>query len=902
MLLTSKISLPDVSDLMLDRERLTSVLLQSTNDQVISIVAPAGFGKTTLMASFIEETDSLVAWYSLDENDNEGRHFLAYLVESIHRATGNGIPRSRAIVEAKSVVDLRAVIAEMLEELRSLTSPLRIVFDDFHVIDNAEVEAAVKYLLKHAPAGIGFGFTSRSLPALGLASYRVSNRLLEINDNALALTADETADLLFKRLGFRLPEPALLQLQELSEGWAPLVQLFALSVDSESDVNDFLADFERGHSHLLDYLAEEVLDKLDDETRQVLARVSLLRRIDGDMAEQVSGSPRAREILESAYHRGLFLTPIDRSRTWFRFHPVFAKFLERSLSSSDRVAVHEAALKAWLALEDPLESLTHAVALKSVDSVMEIMERYASTLLLKGHYRTLARSFEFIGEARIVASPSLTILGAKLAQAQYEYDKVEHLLTLGERYIHLNLPEQWQTVEGAFATLRAQMSIARGNFVEAREYADEALQLLDESEIDHTVASLVMGESAFCLGRLNEAFTRMSELERRSRLQKDFPDAVWALSQQAEIAFAQGKPTLSVQCQNKARELIAEHHLHMLPVGEFIFRLGAQQDWESLNLERAKERINLGLAANKHLGESRLLQEYSLLANIALAEADKDACLTWLDKLGDLLSRERYHLDWIVNADYARLSIWEALGDTEAIEEWLDSALSVNEAPSNHFEQRHGRNVVRAMIALQRFADAGRLIKRLNRFAKQFKLVTELNKNLIIEAYFEWQQGSREASIQALHGALGMALGTGLRASFLRCGKPLILMLKGLIKDTELSASEADLAEQLIGITQRHREFDGRIRIDLDASVIEEILQSDQLPEILRQSPLTPREWQVFNLIHLDFSNAKIAEHFEVAPSTIKTHIRSLYQKLGVEDRAAAKQLAATLLLAVQQA
>jgi LuxR family maltose regulon positive regulatory protein len=210
----------------------------------------------------------------LDENDNEGRHFLAYLVESVHRATGKGIPRSRAIVEAKSAVDLRAVIAEMLEELRSLATPLRIVFDDFHVIENVEVEAAVKYLLKHAPAGIGFGFTSRSLPALGLASYRVSNRLLEINDTTLALTRDETAELLFKRLGFHLTEPALLQLQELSEGWAPLVQLFALSVDSESDVDAFLADFERGHSHLLDYLAEEVLDKLDDETRQVLARVA----------------------------------------------------------------------------------------------------------------------------------------------------------------------------------------------------------------------------------------------------------------------------------------------------------------------------------------------------------------------------------------------------------------------------------------------------------------------------------------------------------------------------------------------------------------------------------------------------------------------------------------------------
>lgn len=902
MLLSSKYSLPEVSDFVIDRSRLLEPLSQVDFEKVITVIAPAGFGKTTLLASYIANVDYPVAWYSLDENDNESSQFLHYLVESIHRATGNGIPRTRGVLESSKTVDLIATIGDMLEELRSFSEPLRIVFDDFHLIENEQVTRAVKFMLKHASTGISFALTSRSQPEIGLASIRLKGQLYEIQAQDLALTIEETADLLARHNDFDFEHAKIVQLQLLSEGWPPLVQLFALSVESADQVGRFLEEFEQGHTHLLDYLAEEVLERLGSEMRDVLQSTSVLSRVNEDIANRMSGRVDAGDLIREASRRGLFLSPLDSARNWYRYHPVFAKYLQRTISSANLKSLHSLACEQWLELKDPIQALHHALELKSIDRVKHILLEFGDELLLNGHYRSLGRCFQFIGDNEVVDTPQLALIAARIAQAQFAYDRVDMLLAACERNINRTDPDLIDQYGGVFATLRAQVAISKGDLIEAREYADEAIELVDPSSLDHAIASSVMGEAAFCLGKLDEALERMREIEKRARQLGDLPDTIWAICQQAEILYAQGELERSTNARERARDLVVEHNLENTPVAEFVYRLSAQQAWEALDIEGTKDFTNRGIAAARHLGESLMLQEYSLLANIALADADKDACLKWVDKLGRLLDHGEYHQDWVVNADYARLSIWEALGDLAEIERWLATVKPVSASPTNHFEQRHGRNVVRALTAVQRYSDANRLIRRLIRVAKKHRLVTDLNKDLVIKAYVDWQQGNRDESIEELYKALSGALKTGLRASFLRCGKPVILMLKQLMRVHELTEEEANLCKELIDLAQRHPEFDGRLRIELDPAVIDQLIQSDSCPEMIRRSPLTPREWQVLNLIHSGFSNGKIAEHFDVAPSTIKTHIRSVYQKIGVDDRQAAIALASDMLRSIQEA
>lgn len=901
MLLASKYSLPDCPEHTLPRPRLLRALAASHSDQLLLITAPAGYGKTTLTAAWAAEQENPIAWFSLDPSDNEPGQFCRYLVESVHRATGKGVPETCQVLAAQPRPDPALIISQLLAELRGLPSELRIVLDDYHQIDNAAVHNATRFLLRHAPAGIGVAITSRAQPPLGLGALRLQGRLLELDSADLALTVEETAQLLTQRLPFALGSDRVEQLHQLCEGWPPAVQMFALSVRDREEVDRTLGELEQGHSHILDYLADEVLERLEPQLRRLLANTSILTRVNGELAERLSGLADGQQLLEQAAGRGLFLQALDASRQWFRFHPVFARFLQRSLTDKSELArLHQTASDTWQSLGQPLEALRHALAAEDRERVQQLLSAQGEQFLREGQIRVLGDCLEWLGEGQVQRSAPFTLLAARLAWDSFEYDRCDKYLAAAERWLQRQDPQQWREYQGAFATVRAQVAVARGQTLAAREYAQEALALLKpEQRGERTAALLVTGETGFCLGELEAAAAHMREVEALAVADRDYRSAAWAICQQAEIALAQGLLKKSAALQERAQRLVQERHLTGLPIYEFICRLGGQLQWEAGDLDAAAESARRGMRINRKVGERWLLPEYTLLLKVALARGDKDDCLEWLERVNHLLAAERYHRDWVANADATRLRLWRALGDEPAIASWLEQTEPVADRPSNHFEQCHGRNHVRALTELHRWSDAGRLLARLQQTAQECGLVTDQLRNHVLESYLLWLREEREAALDAMREALTLSLGRDLRASFLQIGKPLIVILKA---DLERNPPEEiqERARELIRLAQQQPELGGGIQIELDETIIGEILASDAVPDFLRHSPLTPREWQVLNAIHSGLSNERIARHFKVAPSTIKTHIRSLYQKLDVKDRQEAIALAEQMLRSVQ--
>lgn len=906
MLLTSKYSLPDCPEYTLARQRLLSLLNDSHSDQLLLVTAPAGYGKTTLVSSWAASQDSPVAWYSLDASDNEPGQFCRYLVESVHRATGNGVPETHKethrLLAAQRRPDPAIVISQLLAELRGLPSELRIVLDDYHQIDSEAVHHATRFLLRHAPAGIGVVLTSRSQPPLGLASLRVQGRLLELGSGELALNTEEIAQLLQRRLPFTLDSDRAEQLHQLSEGWPPAVQLFALSVRDRDEVDHYLAELERGHSHILDYLAEEVLERLEPQLRELLASTSILTRINARLAEKLSGLDGGQHLLEQAARRGLFLQAQDSSRQWFRYHPVFARFLQRQLTDPSRLqALHRCACDTWQQLGQPLEALRHALAARDEQRLQQLLLEQGEQLLREGQTRVLGDCLDWLGADALQRNARFTLLAAKMARDNFEHDRCEKLLASAESWLQREDPRRWREYEGAFAAARAQAAVARGQTLLAKEYAGEALNLLCDDQTGERIAALlVTGETGFCLGELEPARAHMQEVEALAIAEHDYPSAAWAICQQTEIAIAQGLLKKASALQERAQILVQEHHLTGLPIAEFICRLRGQLKWEEGDLDAAANSARRGMQINRKVGERWLLPEYTLLLKVAQARGEKEESQEWLARIDRLLTGERYHRDWVANADAARMRAWRALGDQQAIAAWLEQAEPVADRPSNHFEQCHGRNHVRALVELHRWSDANRLLARLQQVARDCGLVTDRLRNRVLEAHLLWLREHRDGAIAAIREALGIAAERAFCASFLQVGKPLIVILKATLETDLLAEAEADKARELIRLAQQQPELDGGIRIELDETIIKEILESDAVPDFLRHSPLTPREWQVLNAIHSGLSNERIARHFKVAPSTIKTHIRSLYQKLDVKDRQEAIALAEQMLRSVQ--
>ncbi|WP_288129920.1 HTH-type transcriptional regulator MalT [Microbulbifer sp.] len=912
MLLASKYSLPDCPEHTLQRPRLLGLLEQSQSDQLVLVTAPAGYGKTTLVASWAAEQRNPVAWYSIDSGDNEPGQFCRYLVESVHRATGNGVPETCRMLAAQQVPDPALIISQLLSELRHLPSELRIVLDDYHQIDNPEVHDAARFLLRHAPAGIGVVITSRSQPPLGLGNLRLQDRLLELGTDELALSVEETTQLLARRLPFTLGSDRVAQLHQLSEGWPPAIQMFALSVRNCEEVDRYLGELEQGHGHILDYLAEEVLERLDPPLRKLLASTSILTRVNGTLAERLSGQEGGQQQLELAASRGLFLQALDSSRQWFRFHPVFARFLQRQLSErQQREQLHQIASDTWLELGQPLEALRHALAAEDRERVHNLIADQGEQFLREGQFRVLNDSLNWLGEDALKRYAPFTLLAARLARDSFDYARCNKLLAASESWLQREDPDQWESYEGAFAAMRAQVSVARGQILKAKEYAQEALDLLPpEQDNERIAAQLVIGETSFCLGELDQASRHMEAVEKITLARKDIPSAAWTLCQQSEIAFARGLLKKAAALHARAQRLVEEHHLTGLPISEFVCRLQGQLQWEACDLDGAAESARRGMQINRKVGERWLLPEYTLLLKVAVARGDKDEAIEWLERVDHLLTDERYHRDWIANADAARMRVWRALGNTEAIATWQEQAVPVADRPSNHFEQCHGRNHVRALIELHRWSDANRLLSRLLSVSETCGLFTDQLRNRVLAAHLAWLRERREQALKHIHTALGQLLESDLTASALQIGKPLIVILKAALEEKEkaeekggeqaLDDARADKARELIKLAQQQPELGGGIRIELDETIVREILASDDLPDFLRHSPLTPREWQVLNAIHSGLSNERIARHFKVAPSTIKTHIRSLYQKLDVKDRQQAIALAEQLLRSVQ--
>ncbi|WP_444942951.1 HTH-type transcriptional regulator MalT [Microbulbifer sp. ZKSA006] len=901
MLLTSKYSLPDCPEHALARPRLLSVLNRCHSDQLLLVTAPAGYGKTTLVASWASQQDNPVAWYTLDASDNEPSQFCRYLVESVHRATGNGVPQTHQLLSAPQRPDPSTLVSHLLSELRSLPSELRIVLDDYHQIDNQQVHDTTRFLLRHAPAGVGIVLTSRSQPPLGLATLRVQGRLLELGSNELALNIEEIATLLKQRLPFSLDGDRAAQLHHLSEGWPPAIQLFTLSVRDSNEVDRYLAELEQGHSHILDYLAEEVLERLEPQLRQLLSCTSILTRVNAQLAERLTGRQDGQQLLEEAARRGLFLQAQDSSRQWFRFHPVFARFLQRQLNDRQHLLqLHSTACDTWQALNQPAEALRHALAGGDRERLKQLLNERGEQLLRAGQSRLLRDCLDRLGAEALQHSAHFTLLSAKMARENFEYDLCEKNLSASESWLQREDPIQWRDFEGAFATMRAQVAIARGQTLQAKEYAEEALALLRADQLGERISALlVIGETSFCLGALQEASRYMQEVEALAIAERDIPSAAWAICQQTEIAFAQGLLKKAATLQEKVQTLVQKNHLSTLPISEFVCRLRGQLQWESGDLEGAEHAARRGMQINRRVGEHWLLPEYTLLLKIAQARGEKEESLEWLERIERLLTDGRYHRDWIANADATRIRTWRALGNQQAIASWLEQAAPVADRPSNHFEQCHGRNHVRTMIELHHWSDANRLLSRLKQVANECGLETDRLRNRVLESHLLWLREQYPQSVEAISEALLLSHKRDFRASFLQIGKPLIVILKAALENG-LEEAESSKAQQLIKAAQQQPELDGGIRIELDDTIIREILASDAVPDFLRHSPLTPREWQVLNAIHSGLSNEKIARHFKVAPSTIKTHIRSLYQKLDVKDRQEAIALAEQMLRSVQ--
>ncbi|HET7637822.1 MAG TPA: AAA family ATPase, partial [Ktedonobacteraceae bacterium] len=349
MLLVTKLAIPPVRSDLVARPRLTNQLQLGIQRPLILIAAPAGFGKTTLLSTWLENAPLRSAWVSLEHDDDDLIRFWHYMFTALERVHPDSGASALALLQGsdpQQLPPIETILTVWINDLAALPhEKVVLILDDYHLITAPSIHQSVTYLVDHLPHQLHLVMATRADPPLPLARLRTRGHLTEIRAADLRFTSLETTTFLTRMLGMHLSGEDIAALEARTEGWIAGLQLAALSMQGRKDISAFLKAFTGSQRYIIDYLAEEVLARQPEPVQTFLLQTAILERLQGSLCEAVigehGGEASGQAMLEQLEQANLFLVPLDDERRWYRYHQLFAEALRHRLQRKHPTLVPE---------------------------------------------------------------------------------------------------------------------------------------------------------------------------------------------------------------------------------------------------------------------------------------------------------------------------------------------------------------------------------------------------------------------------------------------------------------------------------------------------------------------------------------------------------------------------------
>jgi len=390
VLLATKLDVPQRRPGLLPRPRLLGRLAAGMEQELTLVCAPAGFGKTSLLGDWARHARQPVAWLSLDAGDDDPVRFWRYVAAALDRAGIAVGERLAPLLRGPEPASLETVVTALINELVARSEEVTLLLDDYQLIQVPPIHDSLTLLLDRAPPMLRLVLASRADPPLPLARLRARGQLAELRERDLRFTMEESAALLRETSGLELPASSLDAVATRTEGWVAGLQLAALSLHGHPDPAGFVATFSGSDRYVLDYLAEEVLDRQPEPLRLFLLDTSVLERLSGPLCDAVTGRTDSQRLLEQAERANLFLVPLDGQRRWWRYHRLFADLLRARLRQTqpERVGGLHQAAAAWCERNGLVDdAIRHALAAGDQVWAARLIERHFDALLRRARVR-----------------------------------------------------------------------------------------------------------------------------------------------------------------------------------------------------------------------------------------------------------------------------------------------------------------------------------------------------------------------------------------------------------------------------------------------------------------------------------------------------------------------------------
>jgi LuxR family transcriptional regulator, maltose regulon positive regulatory protein len=869
--LATKIQIPPQTHRVVRRARLVDTLEHGIPDRKLVLVsAPAGYGKTTLLTQWAHASALRVAWLSLGEEDNDPDRFFRYLLaawETVHPGIRESPP---GLLLGALEPDRDAVLSAFINVGNEIPDHTVFVLDDVHLIENTAIHDALTFLLDHLPPTLHFVLAGRDEPPLPLARYRARDELLELRTEDLQFRVEETSAFLNHLLGLDLAADAIEPIHTQLEGWIAGLQLVSLTLRHPGEAAAGVISGR--HRFIVDYLSEDVLAHLHEETRRFLMQTSILDLLSGSLCDAVTGTSGGQEMLELLERENLFLVPLDASREWFRYHRLFADFLRVELHRHQPEQVgdlHRRAARWYLDNDFPEEAFHHAVAGDDLDLGVRIFDRYANAKLQGGEYSVLQRWLDSLPATWYVSYPAFDLARAGLLAFSGALDACMRCVDDVEQKLARADGDDARRQLAKVTAIRCAIACMQNDLTQAEAYADRALRDLPEEDLGfRPLIYGALGDSYRQQGRWSDA----KACYLKTLGFRDAPvfrvESAHMFGALADLELRQGHLGDAAAYWSKALAAIQDREnwgrIPLPVIGWVYLRVGELQ-YERNELPEAWDHLSRGLERAELGGDVRaMIAGYLIAGRLKLTEGDVDAATAYLERARPLLEQAPFP-DWTSRFERYQLDLWLAQGRLRAAVAWVDETLTAGVLEARSESEVAQLALTRVLIVKGDAPARDRALALLTRLLRDAEAEGRAGvqiEALALRALAHWQSGDRAGAMVSLERALRLAEPEGYVRLFADLGHPISRLLQ--------EARSRDVMPDYVA----------RLLAACGADLANAALTTGTPPE-----PLSVREQEVLKLIAAGLTNREIAETLSISPETVKKHTGSIYGKLGVRGR-----------------
>ncbi|MTI98655.1 MAG: tetratricopeptide repeat protein [Marinobacter adhaerens] len=895
MLLTTKFLRPTSDARAVKRDRLSDLLETHGPKRLNLVIAPAGFGKTTLVAQWCARVTSPTAWLSLDEHDDEPRRFWQYVIGAFEQAGLNGAAELRKQLAHQSDESFTEAITGLINILAQDGSAWGLVLDDFHFVGNPAIHRQFAYFIDYLPPGILVTLASRTEPPLPLARWRVRRWIEDIHPGLLAFSEGECRQFFRETMGLQISDEDVHTVYHKTEGWVAAMQLSALSSTfSGKEAAKSGSQINLDERYISDYVLSEVLDQQPRDIADFLLETACCPRLCASLCDSIRESSDSQEMLERLLGQNLFLIPLDTRNEWFRYHDLFRDALLLRISHTEP----EKATRLWqrtgewlLAHGHVQEAIAQIVRQTDWPWLARVLAEHGNNLIHGGYHLPVLDWLDALPQSLVNDNPQLQMLRIWGLFFANRVDTLEPLLSALEDLLDRQVADSHPDAEGALG-LQSEISLMRSYLARTRSDDKSAADLTRQvlREIDHTriplksVTYYGLGLDYYGKGELTEAEDALQSAVRYGQVEHKPSTVLSSGGLLAWIQYNRGDIDLALETCTDIRQWVDKHYAdpsqpRLISCWQNstlceIHRERNHSELAAMHLKPLLEHVERGTEPGQHV-----IIQY-VRGHLAFSEGKLQEAIEALEDASQTGRKRREQIVFEPPASTALLArCYLATGHPEKARACLDARADGEFTNPLHLEQSR-ISEARVLVALNQPERAQEILSALLKPAERNAHNRHLVEILLVYGEALAQQNRNDESQQMLTRALNLAAEAGFMRLFAEESPDLRALLLELPALNGPGSWNTNLRKMLVDQSQSRQVNSDTRETPTSRSAYKPAQQPTALPE-----PLSQRELEVLALIHEGHANKEIASKMKVAPATVKAHIRNLYGKLGVGRR-----------------